>query len=319
MKGAAQWGFVAVLTGVLVVFGSEQCRAQPAEKAPVAVTDADRVFRNFTRESATVERNQIRVEVRGLRTEEKAEGGRPDCRTPDRADCARLNTIGQRVLGVEEVKGGIIDLVGSYGLITNTEVGFILPFIIETVELDTGKNETRENFGDVLFYGKYKQPIGENFSVAGGLELTAPTGDETETRTLERRFSEGGSVAARGFSAFGAGSVGLNPFVSARFTWYRVGVGANVGYNFYTNGDDVPEVFNYGAYGIIRGTEQFALRVEFAGRVFDQFGERYSDVVFMPGIDFNLSENFVIRPEGLGNVTGTAHDWGVGIGIAGVF
>jgi hypothetical protein len=39
----------------------------------------------------------------------------------------------------------------------------------------------------------------------------------------------------------------------------------------------------------------------------------------LPGIDFNLSENFTVRPEGLANITGTAQDWGIGLGIAGVF
>lgn len=319
MKGAAQRGFVAVLTGVFaVVLGGSECRAQATQAAPVVVTDADRIFKNFTRESATVNQGQIRVEVRGLRTEELADGGNPDCRKSGRQNCARLNTIGQRVLGAEEVKGGTIDLVGSYGLMANTEVGFILPFIIETVKRDTGQNITNEDVGDVLFYGKYKQAVAEHCTVAGGLEVTAPSGDETKTRTLDRRFRENGSAAGRGFSAFGAGDVGLNPFVSTRYQQGRLGVGAHIGYNFYT-GDNVPEVFNYSAHAILRGTDFFAFRAEFSGRVFDQFGTKWSDAVVLPGIDFTLSENFLVRPVGMANLTGTAQDWGIGIGVAGLF
>lgn len=318
MKGAAQRGFVAVLTAVSVfVLAAAECRAQ-LEVKPVEVTDADRTFRNFTRESATVEQGQIRVEVRALRTEELSGGGNPDCIGPNRSNCARLNTIGQRVLGVQEVKGGVFDLVASYGLFHNAEVGAILPVIIETVKRDDGTKETNEDFGDILFYGKYKQAVAENCTVSGGLELTAPTGDDQQTRTMPARFQVNGSAAGRGYSAFGAGDVGLNPFVSTRYQKGRFGVGAHVGYNFYT-GNTVPEVFNYSAQAIVRATDWLAFRTEFSGRLFDQFGTRWNDIVMMPGLDFTLSDNFVIRPEGLANITGTAQDWGIGVGIAGLF
>jgi hypothetical protein len=326
MKGAAQRGFVAVLTGLAVfVLTAAECGAQPpseaakaAEAAKSDVSDADRMFRNFTRESATVDHNQIRVEVRALRTEEISEGGDPDCKGPNRSNCARLNTVGQRVLGVEDVDGSIIDLVASYGVFQNAEVGAILPFVIETVKRDDGSKNTNEDIGDVLFYGKYKQAVAEHCTVSGGLELTAPTGDETETRTMPARFRVNGSNAGRGYSAFGAGDVGLNPFASTRYQMGRFGVGAHVGYNFYT-GDKTPEVFNWSVQAVVRATELFSFRTELSGRLFDQFGTTWNDIVMMPGIDFNLSENFVIRPEGLANITGTAQDWGVGLGIAGVF
>lgn len=318
MKGAAQRGFVAVLTGLATIaVASVECRAQ-GEVKPVEVTDADRTFRNFTRESATVEDGQIRIEVRALRTEELAEGGDPDCRQPDRGNCTKLNTIGQRVLGVNEINGSSIDLVGSYGLMPNTEVGFILPVIVEQVKRDDGTNETNEGIGDLLFYGKYKQAVAEHCTVSGGLEVTAPTGDDTQTRTMPQRFRQNGSAAGRGYSAFGAGDVGLNPFVSTRYQQGRFAVGAHAGYNFYT-GDNVPEVFNWSTQAIVRGTEMFSFRTELSGRLFDQFGSRWNDIVLLPGIDFNLSETFTIRPEGMANITGTAQDWGIGLGIAGVF
>src|SRR6185436_19243792 len=116
MKGAAKRGFVAVLTGLsIVVVASAKSHAHPpptpAAVAGNRVTDQDRVFRNFTRESAVVDQGQIRVEVRALRTEEMEDGDPAGCQNPNRTDCARLNTIGQRVLGVQEVEGGAIDLL----------------------------------------------------------------------------------------------------------------------------------------------------------------------------------------------------------------
>jgi len=322
MKGAAQRGFVAVLTGLSVfVLAAAECRAQ-GEVKPVEVTDADRTFRNFTRESATVEQGQIRIEVRALRTEELAGGGNPDCIGPNRSNCARLNTVGQRVLGVEQVDGASIDFLASYGLFKNAEVGAIVPVIVETVQLDDGSGNnsknTDEGIGDLLFYAKYKQAVAEHCTVAGGLEVTAPTGDETKIRTVPSRFRINGSNAGRGYSAFGAGDVGLNPFVSTRYQKGRLGIGAHVGYNFYT-GDKTPEVFNWSTQVIVRGTDMFSFRTELSGRLFDQFGTRWNDIVMLPGIDFNLSQNFTIRPEGMANITGTAQDWGIGLGIAGVF
>ncbi len=321
MKGAAHRGLAAVLTGLAVFVAAAECYAQaaaPATTKPIEVTDADRVFRNFTREAATVDQGQIRVELRALRTEELADGGDPDCRGPNRANCARLNTIGQRIIGVEEVNGASIDLMGTYGLFQGAEAGFILPVIIETVKRDTGEKNTKEGVGDLLLYAKYRQQVFENFAAAGGLEVTVPTGDENEIRTLDRRFRINGSAAGEGYSAFGAGDVGLNPFVSARYQQGRIGLGAHAGYNFYT-GNTVPEAFNWSAQSIIRITEVFSFRTELSGRVFDQFGTRWNDIVMLPGIDFNLSQNFTIRPEGLANITGTAQDWGIGLGIAGVF
>lgn len=321
MKGAAKRGFVAVLTGLsIVVVASAKGHAQPPTPAAkvLQVTDQDRVFRNFTRESAVVDQGQIRVEVRALRTEELGDGDPAGCSNPNRKNCARLNTIGQRVLGVEEVKGASIDLVASYGLIKNTEVGFIIPMIIETVQRDDGSKDTNEDFGDLLFYGKYRQPIMDNWTATGGLEITAPTGDDQETRTLPRRFASNGSAAGRGFSAFGTDEVGLNPFVSTRYHWGRVAIGGHLGYNFFT-GDNVPDVFNYGTESIIRLTDMFAFRTEISSRVFDQFGTKWHDVVMLPGLDVKLSDNFTIRPEGMAGLTGTAQDWGIGLGIAGVF
>jgi hypothetical protein len=35
-----------------------------------------------------------------------------------------------------------------------------------------------------------------------------------------------------------------------------------------------------------------------------------------PGLDLDLIDHIVIRPQGLAHLTGDAIDWGVGVGIA---
>jgi len=269
------------------------------------VTDGDRVFRNFTREAATVQPGQIRLEIRGMTFEDN--------------NNVRLNLLGfpARDIVTSET-GGIIDVLGSYGLGKSSEIGFIVPTFIESQRLrgpqaigTNGKpafdNEgnpiytyttsQNEDVGDVLLYGKFKRPVAEHCVVAAGMELSLPTG-------IERK-------------SFGTGEVGTNPFVSTRYQKGRFAFGMHAGYQFYTG--DVPDIFNYSVEAIVRGSDQYALRAELSGRLFEDGGTRYNDAVVMPGIDFNLTPDFTIRPEGLANVTEEALDWGIGIGVAYVF
>jgi hypothetical protein len=104
----------------------------------VEVTDADRVFRNYTRETATVGENRIRLEVRGL--EEGTD------------DTARLNLAGQHLPGCavgqpgcsKDLNAGIIDLVGSYGLGKTAEVGFILPGMVRSLRTACSRTASKE-------------------------------------------------------------------------------------------------------------------------------------------------------------------------------
>ncbi len=278
MKGAAQRWIVAGIAGLALGFA--------AQVAPAAdVTDNDRVYRNFTRETATVSENQIRLEVRGLQEQDE--------------ENTRLNLLGLRLKNLypgrtpESLTGGIIDLVGSYGLAKNAEVGFIVPGYIETIKFKDGSRRSSQDVGDLELYGKFKRDVAEHCAVGAGVELTVPNGPKN-----------------KGFST---GETSVNPVVSTRYQRGPFGVGMNVGYQFFAG--DAPDVFNYGAEVIVRGSDLYAIRTEIVGRVFNQ-GVRNHDLTILPGIDFNLSENVTIRPTGLANGTDTALDWGVGLGVA---
>jgi hypothetical protein len=257
------------------------------------VTDADRVFRNYTRETATVGENQIRLEVRGL--EEQTD------------DTARLNLAGQHLPGcavgnpgcAKDLDAGIIDLVGSYGMGKNAEVGFILPGMIESLRVTQDNVTTVQHdsdLGDIQLYTKFKRQVAQHCAVGAGVELSLPNGSRSK--------------------GFGTGEFGVNPVVSTRYQRGLVAVGGNVGYQVYTG--DVPDVFNYGTELILRWSEEYALRTELAGRLLRQ-GNHYHDLTVLPGVDVNLSENLVVRPTGLVGVSPSAADWGIGIGVAVIF
>jgi hypothetical protein len=301
MKGATRR---SVLAGIVLL--GFAAAAQAADTGNTTdVTDGDRVFRNFTREAATVQPGQIRLEIRGMTFEDN--------------NNVRLNLLGfpARDIVTSET-GGIIDVLGSYGLGKSAEVGFIVPTFIESQRLrgpqavgtngkpavDSNGNpiytyttSQNEDVGDVQLYGKFKRSVAEHCAMAGGMELSLPTG-------IERK-------------SFGTGEVGVNPFVSTRYQNGRFAFGMHAGYQFYSG--DVPDIFNYSVEAIVRGSDQYAFRAELSGRLFEDGGTRYNDAVVMPGIDFNLTPDFTIRPEGLANVTEEALDWGLGIGIAYVF
>ena len=286
MKRVAQRRMVAQIAGLCLV------AATGVSAAEVGVTDADRTYRNFTRETATVQKNEIRLEVRGL--QEQDDG------------TTRLDLLGfpvKRLPGVSEgnvstLSGGIIDFVATYGFAKNVELGFIIPGYIQSLTLKSGGNKiNNSDVGDVMLYGKFQRPLAEHFSVGAGAEVTTPNGPVNK--------------------GFGTGQLGVNPFLSARYQQGRIGIGANVGFNFYNDG--VPDVLNYGAEVILRGNAMFSLRTEIAGRVFNEFGVRYDDLQILPGLDVQISENIVLRPTGMAGGTNTSLDWGIGAGFAYVF
>jgi outer membrane protein OmpA-like peptidoglycan-associated protein len=286
MKRAAQRWMVAHIAGLCLV------ATTGAAAAEVTVTDADRTYRNFTRETATVQKDEIRLEVRGL--QEQDDG------------TTRLDLLGfpvKRLPGVSEgnvstLSGGIIDFVATYGFVKNAEIGLIIPGYIQSLTLKSGGNKiNNSDVGDVMLYGKFQRPLTEHFSVGAGMELTTPNGPVNK--------------------GFGTGQVGVNPIISARYQQGRIGVGANVGFNFYNH--SVPDVFNYGAEVFLRANKTFSLRTEIIGRVFNEFGVRYDDLQILPGLDVQISENITIRPTGMVGGTNTSLDWGIGAGFAYAF
>jgi len=264
------------------------------------VTDADRLFRNFAQEAAVIEKGQVRIEVRGitLHNEQKGDGlqvilrGFPagDSDPEDNQDPIKRRD------DIREVSGGIVDLVGSYGLFKNTEVGFVLPAVLQGLRFSDA-TENNNDFGDLALYGKYRRRVTERISVAGGLEAELPTGSERKR--------------------LGTGEVGTMPFLSVRYTRGAAAVGAHVGYQFHT--DDLDDVFQWSAQAILRGRQSYAIRAEVAGRHFDYGGASFDDVVVYPGIDYNYSANLTFRPTALAGITDEALDWGLGLGVSYTF
>lgn len=299
----------AILGGVLAAI----LAASASQGQSVAVTNSDRVFRNFTREAATVGDGNLRLEVRGM-TMEDDENVRLDLLGFPVREIEREVDIkrGQPGSQVRTVRGGVIDLLGSYGLGPNAELGFVVPFMImetrfrppcepgQVGQCDSGQGVSRpptrnsQDVGDVLLYGKFLRSVAEHCVVAGGVELSVPTGIE------DKRF--------------GTGEVGVNPFIATRYQRGRFGIGGHAGYNIYTG--DVDDVFNYSAYVILRGTAEYALRAEVSGRLFRAGGTNFHDATLLPGIDFHVTDWLTVRPTGLANLTDEAVDWGLGLGIA---
>lgn len=277
MKRAAQWWMVAQIAGLCLAVA-----ATSASAADVEVTDADRTYRNFTRETATVRQGEIRLEARGLMEQ-------------DDGPHTRLNLLGFPIKGFSQLSGGVMDVVGSYGVAKNAEVGILIPSYIQSLTPAAGGTKiNNSDVGDLEVYGKFQRAVATHCNVGAGLEVTFPNGPKD-----------------KGFST---GEMSVTPVLSTRYQQGRFGVGANVGWGFYSG--SVPDVLNYGAEVILRGTATFALRTEIAGRVFNQGGTRYDDLTILPGIDYLLSDNFVIRPTGMAGGTGTALDWGLGLGMA---
>jgi hypothetical protein len=294
-----------------VVFALVCALAGMSGAAEVAVTDNDRLVRNFTREAATVGDGRIRLEVRGFLFEDDENVSLDLLGFPvkeiEREVDSKRGIAGSQV---RSVRGGTIDLLGSYGLGSSAEVGFDVPFHImetrfrppcsEDDEQPCDPSPTQvatrneEDMGDVLLYGKFKRAVAERCWMAAGLELSIPTGIE------DKRF--------------GTGETGLNPFISSRYQRGRFALGAHVGYFIYTG--PVDDVFNYSVQALARGSALYVIRAELSGRLFKAGGTQFNDVVVLPGIDFNLTENFTIRPTGVANITDEAVDWGLGIGLA---
>lgn len=287
MKGAVCW--CSALTVALCA------TAGTARGAGTDVTDGDRVWANFTREAAVVGDRRIWVELRGMKLEDDQGGPTLGLNGYPVNDFEKA-----KGKTVNDIDGGRFDLVGAYGLGASAELGMDLPFVMqEQITFDPLPDQTNETFqesvdvGDLVFYGKFKRELAEHWAGAIGLEMSIPTGSEAKM--------------------LGSGELGLNPFLSTRYQSGRVGIGGHVG--FLLNTDHQPQVFNWSVEGIARGTDMFALRVEVSGRLFRDVGELFNDIAVYPGIDFNLTENFIIRPQALAHLTDDAIDWGLGLGL----
>jgi hypothetical protein len=281
MKGAVYW-CGALTVAVCAVAGG--ARAETRD-----VTDQDRVWANFTREAAVVGANRFWIELRGMKLSDDQGGpalglnGYP----VNDFEKAKGKTI-------DNIDGGRFDLIGAYGLGPRWEFGTDFAFVTQQqISFTDGTLQSDTNIGDLLLYGKFKEVLAEHWAGALGLEMSIPTGDRKKM--------------------LGSGELGLNPILSTRYQSGRVAIGGHLGFLLNTNSQ--PDVFNWSVEGIVRGTDLFALRVEVNGRLFNEFGGTFNDIAVYPGIDFNLTDNFIIRPEGLAHLTNDAIDWGLGIGF----
>ena len=282
MKGAAQVWFVASMLATLLVI-------QAGSASAADVTDADRTYLNYTRETATVGEDNLRLEVRGMTVAD--EGGN------------RLNIIGIRLRRLypdregHNLSGGEIDLLGSYGLGKNAEVGFIVPGLFQSLQFQNAPTLNATNVGDLKLYGKFKRSVAEHCSVGGGVELTMPNGSRN--------------------TGLSRGELGATPVLSTRYEYGKYALGVNAAYEIYTG--DAVDVFDYGTEGIVRVSDTWAFRTELAGQVFKDGGHQFDALQLLPGIDFNLSDNMVVRPTGMVGLTNSALDYGIGAGLAFAF
>lgn len=258
----------------------------------VTVTDADRSWDNYVRDAAVVGNKSLRLELRGMYMHDddpNLEMNRFPIQDLERRKGAHIT----------DIEGGILELLGSYGVGNQAELGFKVPVLFQSLDLDpfvdeigTGSSNDAD-MGDVLLYGKFKRKVAENCHAALGLEITVPTGIEKK--------------------GFGTGDVGFNPFLSSRYQRGRFGLGAHVGYVISTG--DTVDVLNYSFTAIARGSALWLLRVEVSGRMLKDFGETFNDLSVLPGLEFNVTDQLTLRPTFTAGIAKDAFQWGGGLGI----
>jgi len=266
------------------------------------VTDKDRMWSNFNREAAVVGDRRFWIEVRAMKLMNDQEVSQQDVNDPTmnvKGPTLGLNGYPVKPFAqkngsnVTSIDGGSFNLIGAYG-IQNWEVGGNLPFVMQQqISFATERPQEDVNVGDLVLYGKYKLPLADHWAGGLGVEMSIPTGPESEL--------------------LGSGDLGLNPFLSTRYQSGRFGLGGHLG--FLLNTGSQPQVFNWSVEGVVRGTSLFSFRTEITGRLFNDVGTTFNDVAILPGLDFNLTDNFIIRPEGLSHLSSDAINWGIGIGF----
>lgn len=266
------------------------------------VTDNDRMWANFNREAAVVGDGRFWIELQGMKLMNDQQIKQTDVTDPTKTvEGPTLGLNGYPVKpfaqkkgsNVTSIDGGTFNLIGAYG-IQSWEVGGNLPFVMQQqISFATERPQEDANVGDLVLYGKYKLPLADHWAGGLGMEMSIPSGPESEL--------------------LGSGDLGLNPFVSARYQEGRAGLGGHLG--FLLNTGSQPQVFNWSVEGVVRGNKYFSLRTEIDGRLFNSVGETFNDIAVYPGLDVNLFDHFIIRPEGLAHLTTDAINWGIGIGF----
>ena len=268
------------------------------------VTERDRLWENYTREAAVVGSGKLRLEARALMINKLSHDNSPDLTGFPFDDLEEVLAIRGTPDTVQSIDGGRFDLVGSYGLGSTAEAGFVMPVFTQSIEF-VGNTPTMndEDVGDLVIYGKFRREWKENTTLGGGLELSIPTGSERKR--------------------MGTGELAFNPYFNLRYSSGRVAIGGHIGYRM--SEGEIPDVLNYSTFIVARGNEYLALRVELNGRYFKEqdfrgidvkVPEEFNDLSVWPGIDVNVSDHITIRPQGQIHLTDDAWEYGLGIGIA---
>lgn len=303
MRGArvAMGASLGALVLGCVALGQAQ-EAKQSGAPEVKVTDGDRLWENFRREDAVVDTGKFRFELQGITLQSTRTSSGPQVilrGTP----AGPPNDV---LTNVANVNGGLLNLIGTYGLFTNVEVGGQIQGVLQGLQFYNvndptttvgGVTENANTFGDMWLYGKYRYPVNDNLGVGGGVELRLPTGNPSE-RT-------------------GTGEVGTNPFINARYSDGRWSVGGHVGYQF--NNGDLDDQFNWDADAIIKASKTWAIRAEFTGWNYTYGGQKINDAYCSPGIDYYFSEDITIRVQGQAGLTDPAIGWGLGAGAVYTF
>jgi len=284
---------------------AEEEEATPADH----VTEADRLWQNFNRETAVVGSGTLRLAARVSIINKAVDDDEPDLTgypfidllqqidiaNGDVDGCPPGGNQRQTCAKVESIEGIRVDVMGAYGLGSNVEVGFDMPFFSESLKFvgDSEPTWNTEDVGDLVLYGKFRKSLSNSVSMGAGLEMSVPTGRESKR--------------------LGTGELGFNPFTNIRYTRGRLALGGHIG--FYMSDGDVADVLNYSTFAIARASENLAFRIELNGRFFRDFGTDFNDVSLWPGFDFRLGDTVVVRPQGNVGLTGDAWDWGLGAAI----
>jgi hypothetical protein len=287
-----QGAWIRFALALSLCFAAATAGAEDAEEATPAnhVSEKDRVWTNYTREAAVVGKGTFRFALRGTLINKSVDDNEIDLTGFPLEDFEERQVPADKVKGIS---GGRFDLLGSYGLGPLAEIGYDMPFFIESIDMENNPTINTGDVGDLVLYGKVRKMISSRTAGGLGLEITAPTGNERKR--------------------LGTGETAFNPFISVRHSFDRIALGAHTGYALYTG--SVPDVFNWSAYAVARANEQYAVRVEVSGRLFKYRGDFFNDVSLLPGFDFDLTQSFTIRPQGLVHLTEDAWEWGIGIGL----
>jgi len=304
MLGAAvRTGALTVLLCVSAGFALAQEEAEVAASPPEAeataepnaMSDRDRLWANFSREAAVLGNNRFWVEFRGMKmyTGNDPTLGLNGYSVRSSLTRKKCPNNPPDTACIDNIEGGRFDLIGAYGIGKTAEVGIDIPVVQQQIEFTDGSFQDNASIGDLLLYGKFKRELDEHWAGAVGLEMSIPTASVT--------------------NLMGSGDLGLNPFLSTRYQSGRVGVGGHLGFLFNTGSQ--PQVFNWSVSFLARANRLLALRTEVNGRLFNQYGTN-NDIAIWPGFDYNLTDYFLIRPQGLVHATDDAVNWGIGLGLA---